>query len=1052
MFLAEDLVLGRRVALKVPRPEVLVTPEVSRRFLREAEAASRLDHPHIVPVYEVGEEGPICYIASAYCEGLTLAQWLRLQTASVPIRLACRLVGILSVAVGYAHERGILHRDLKPGNILLQRLDGLSQSEGGECDDLGFIPRICDFGLAKLLDQVSQETRSGVPIGSPAYMAPEQAGGRLREHGPATDVYALGVILYELLTGRPPHRGETDLETLRLVSDQYPPSPRALRPGLPRDLETIAMKCLEKRPDRRYSNAWELAADLQRFVDGRPVQARPVRAWEHAGKWAKRRPMHATLAVVLGAFVLAVVGGFGWAQVREKQHNDELRVADDRSRLSETAARDQRAVADQHRLLAYRYRAANQLKVAGSLVERKEYEPAMSILETLSPPQGLPDARGFVWHYLDGRCRPAAWVRVLATRPNIVKAVASRADGRMIALADDRNNTFIVDRDTGTMKEFPAEHKLKYCEQLVFSPDGRTLASLSRGRAEIERGKTEVKLWDVASGALLAGTPDDFGYCYKVMFSPDSGRLVTLEALFSNRNTPVRSWRLPGEPKRVTLDESFRGDQLRACFSRPLRTPDRGSQSFRISDVVAVTAGDDSTTAVLLEGGEINLYNTNIATRTAICRIVGAEVVFVPRTDDPAVPRTAAEVDEIGRLACALTGCARARPISQAVPVVWARFSRDGRTAAVMINKPGRSWARLRLIDVATNQVIVEHDWGGPGGCTIDFVPGENAAVVGGVDEKVRLWDLNNWRAPGTLETHHKEVWGLAFSPDGRTLASSGDDHTIKLWDVALGLEKTTLKAHGSLVTAVVFSPDGKLLASAGWDKTIRLWKASSGALLATLEGHTAHVFTVAFSPDGKTLASAGDDRAIRFWEVATRRERSAPLSHTKRVSSLAFAPDGKTLYSGSLDWTIKLWDLERGRLRTSWPAEDEVGSLAVSPDGQTLAVSQFRETVRLWDVAQQKARQPLLGGHAGDVLGGVAFSPDGLTLAAAGQDHSVRLWDPATGLELLTLKGHTAAVHGIAFSPDGTILATGSHDGVIKLWRASPGLTGHEAYVRARP
>ncbi len=312
VFLAEDSVLGRQVALKVPRPEVLVTPEVGRRFLREAEAASRLDHPHIVPVYEVGEEGLICYIASAYCEGLTLAQWLRLQTPSVPIRLACRLAAVLASAVAHAHQRGVLHRDLKPGNILLQNRNGDKPADGGLCHDLPFLPRICDFGLAKLLDQVSQETRSGMPIGSPEYMAPEQAAGRLREHGPATDVYALGVILFELLTGRPPHRGENDLETLRLVADQEPPSARGLRPGLPRDLETIVRKCLEKRSARRYPEASELAADLQRFLDGKPVQARPVPVWEHAAKWAKRRPVH---AAALGRARCGIVSSPGWARM-----------------------------------------------------------------------------------------------------------------------------------------------------------------------------------------------------------------------------------------------------------------------------------------------------------------------------------------------------------------------------------------------------------------------------------------------------------------------------------------------------------------------------------------------------------------------------------------------------------------------------------------------------------------------------------------------------------------------------------------------------------------
>ena len=223
VFLAFDSVLRRRVALKVPRPEVMVTPDFRRRFLREAEAASRLDHPNIVPVYDVGEEGPICYIAAAYCEGPTLAAWLRSQPAPVPIAVAARMVAVISAAVAHAHERSILHRDLKPGNILLQGGGPSTSTHEGAGRVRAFHPRICDFGLAKLLDQVSQDTCTGVPIGSSRYMAPEQAAGRLREHGPATDVYALGVILYELLTGRPPIRGETDLETLRLVSDQDPP-------------------------------------------------------------------------------------------------------------------------------------------------------------------------------------------------------------------------------------------------------------------------------------------------------------------------------------------------------------------------------------------------------------------------------------------------------------------------------------------------------------------------------------------------------------------------------------------------------------------------------------------------------------------------------------------------------------------------------------------------------------------------------------------------------------------------------------------------------------
>jgi eukaryotic-like serine/threonine-protein kinase len=312
VFLALDPSLGRKVALKVPRPEVLVTPGVRRRFLREAEAAARLDHPNLVPIYEAGQVGPICYIASAYCEGPTLAGWLKRHPGPVPPPLAARLVADLAGAVQHAHGRGILHRDLKPSNILLQ---GASQ-EGGRAadDDPGFTPRVADFGLAKILDREGSETRSGLPIGSPPYMAPEQAEGRSADIGPATDVYALGAILYELLTGRPPFRGASVLETLELVRSCEPEPPSRLRPGLPRDLETICLTCLRKDAAARYDGAASLADDLRRSLAGEPIRARPDGPLDRIGRWCLRPERVANagwsmivLAVSLSAFAVATI-------------------------------------------------------------------------------------------------------------------------------------------------------------------------------------------------------------------------------------------------------------------------------------------------------------------------------------------------------------------------------------------------------------------------------------------------------------------------------------------------------------------------------------------------------------------------------------------------------------------------------------------------------------------------------------------------------------------------------------------------------------------------
>jgi hypothetical protein len=312
VFLAEDSRLGRKVALKVPRPEVAGEPTLRQRFLREAHSAAALDHPNVASVYEAGEADGLCYIASAYCPGGNLAAWLRRHPGPVPMRQAAALVAALAGAVQHAHEHGVLHRDLKPSNILLA-------PPSGEADELGFVPKVTDFGLAKLLEEADDETTSGILLGTPSYMAPEQVEGRSRAVGVATDVYALGVILYELLTGRTPFRGPSLLMTLDQVRTAEPVAPRALRRDVARDLDVICLKCLQKSPRDRYASAADLAADVQRFLRHEPIRARPVGFVTRAWRWCQRpeRIRNArVVAALMGAVATAnCLGGIGLVSI-----------------------------------------------------------------------------------------------------------------------------------------------------------------------------------------------------------------------------------------------------------------------------------------------------------------------------------------------------------------------------------------------------------------------------------------------------------------------------------------------------------------------------------------------------------------------------------------------------------------------------------------------------------------------------------------------------------------------------------------------------------------
>jgi eukaryotic-like serine/threonine-protein kinase len=631
VYLAEDPVLNRPVALKVPHPEIALHPWLRRRFLREAQAAAALDHPNIASVFDSGEDGALCYLVTAYCPGGTLADWLKAHPDPCPVADAVGLVEQLADAVQHAHSRGVLHRDLKPANVLLQiadcrlqieREEGDTPSQSAICNLQSAIPKVTDFGLAKLLDvgeQEGGETRSGALLGTPEYMPPEQAEGRRDLVGPAADVYSLGVILYELLAGGPPFKGLNDLHTLRQVAQDEPIRLSRWRREVPADLEAVCLKCLEKEPAKRYATAGDLADDLRRFRRGEPTRARPVRWWSRAWRRMRRRPAATLVAGVCLAAVLGLVvsSWMYFAHLQEYAASLNRRFEESGTRQMEAEARDVELRRRQYADLVHK---------AGQFLERGRPDDLVELLRAAPDFAGPSDPRGFEWELLarlERAARPGgpAAVRALV-EPGVREAwsVAFSPDGRTLAVGyddevgGDKRTLQMWDPATGWLRAtLPGHAGTVMC--LAYTADGaglvtggydkvlrlwdaagrevrafrehagpvRALAVSANGRLLASTGDDYVVLlWDVASGRQLHALRGHTDKVSGLAFTPDGLTLAS-----AGKDGKVKLWNTATGEDRAALAEE---DHVRAAVFSPdgstLTTGNRGGE-LRLWDVAS---------------------------------------------------------------------------------------------------------------------------------------------------------------------------------------------------------------------------------------------------------------------------------------------------------------------------------------------------------------------------------------------------------------------------------------------------------------------------------
>jgi WD40 repeat protein/serine/threonine protein kinase len=1015
VFMAEQThPVMRKVAIKVIKAG-WDSGQVIARFEQEQQALAMMDHVNIARVLDAGAtESGLPYFVMELVHGVPITKYCDDNHLTPRERL--ELFVPVCEAIQHAHQKGIIHRDVKPSNVLVTLYDGKA------------VPKVIDFGVAKATEHKLTArtlfTHHGTLVGTLEYMSPEQAEMSALGVDTRSDVYSLGVLLYELLTGSTPlsHKRVREAaypEVVRMIKEEDPPRPstrlsdsgealtsisaqRRMEPAkLTRlvrgELDWIVMKCLEKERANRYESASALAADVRRYSNDEPVQACPPSALYRFRKFARRNKAALVTAAAVAVAVVLAVAGLATSNLligREQR-------ATERALQAETRAKEElRRDANFHRItLAHLELSADNLGRA---------------LELLA--ECPEDLRGWEWHYLVRLCRVGP---VIFHNDNNVEvtSLAFSADGERIASTDAGGAVKVWDSKTGqVIRRIEKAHGASACG-VAFHPDGKHLASVGADKL--------VKVWDWKTGRTVFTCPCDrvhaFGSAYAVAFGPRDGRRL---AVGLDGDVKVWDW------KAEKTTHTFAGD-------------DKHRLSVAFSP-------DGRRLASANWGGSINLWDLEgggggepLRTFPRITPHPVVALAFSPDGRRLATASFARRVDVWDAAAGRLDHVLRHTGVVQCVA-----FSPDGQRIA-----SGGEDKAVRVWDAATGrEVLGLRGHAGWCGC-VAFSPDPHGRrlATASTDGTIRIWDATPLEGHEGEETRTfrdgNEVWSLAISPDGQKIASAGWSRPTRVWDVRTEKVNVEHVGHREIVFCVAWSPDGKRIASAGGNRalfTVKVWDPLTGQDDFALPAQPGEpeFLGVAFSPDGRRLVTGRRDGTVQVWDAQTRSLVNTLDTHDRMVRGVVFSPDGLHLASVSSDGLVKLWDAtrldEKGqKSRHTLPARShgQCLNVAFSPHGRLLATGGKENTVKIWDVQTGKELLTLRG-HSGDVYA-VAFSRDaaGRWVASGGEDSSVKVWDSRTGQLLRNFRGHTGLVSTLAFTPNGRSLVSGSRDHDLKIW-----------------